>query len=46
MDYIDYKLLKFGLLVLAALVWGIFCGLTGRHLTGEPLGKGQSQAKD
>lgn len=42
-DYIDYKIMKFGALVLIALVWGIFCGFTGRSLTGARLGRSQNQ---
>ena len=36
MDYVDYLWLKFWLVVGAAFVWGLYCGLIGR-----PLGQGQ-----
>jgi hypothetical protein len=35
-DYLDYVIGRAGLLCLAAFVWGIFCGLTDRELSGEP----------
>jgi hypothetical protein len=41
MDYLDYLWVKAGLLVLAAFVWGIFCGLNGRNLRWEPLDRGE-----
>lgn len=30
--YLTYKLWKFGVLVLLALLWGIYCGFTGRSM--------------
>jgi hypothetical protein len=32
MDYIEFKLWKAGLLIFAAFVWGLYCGITGRPL--------------
>ena len=41
MDYLDFALLKLGLMGLAAFVWGVFCGLNGLNLRGErPEAKG------
>ena len=36
MEFTDYMLWKAGAMVLAAFVWGVYCGLTGRELSGEP----------
>ena len=32
MDYLTFLLVKAGLLVLAAFVWGLYCGATGRPM--------------
>jgi hypothetical protein len=32
----DYMLIKGGLVLLGALIWGIYCGFTGRPLGMEP----------
>lgn len=37
MDYTDYLIVKFIVLVVAAFAWGVYCGITGR-----PLGPGPS----
>jgi hypothetical protein len=42
-DYIDFVLIKAGALVFLAFVWGLFCGFTGRQLSGEPLDKGPAK---
>jgi hypothetical protein len=44
MDYSDYLWIKFGLVVFAAFIWGIYCGLTGRPLGREQTDKSQSPA--
>lgn len=31
-DYLSFMLWKAGLLVLAAFLWGLFCGLSGRSM--------------
>lgn len=36
-DYETYLLWKAGAVLVAAFVWGLFCGLTGRQLNGRPL---------
>jgi hypothetical protein len=38
MDYIEFKLWKAGLFVLAAFIWGIWCGITGRSLDPQEWG--------
>lgn len=35
MSYLEYKIAKAALVLLAALVWGIYCGFTGRPLSPE-----------
>jgi len=46
MDYIEFKLWNAGLLVFAAFVWGLYCGLTGRHLNGRPLEEAQPDSRE
>jgi len=46
MDYIEFKFWKLGALILAAFVWGIFCGVTGRPLTGRRRGQEPGQSED
>lgn len=41
MDYTDYLIVKFIVLVVGAFVWGIYCGVTGR-----PLGPGPRDSQD
>lgn len=38
MSFLDYLLIKAALFIGAAFVWGIFCGLTGRSLSGARRG--------
>lgn len=35
MEFSDYLLWKAGLMVLAAFVWGVYCGFTGRPMSGR-----------
>lgn len=42
MDYTDWLLLKAGALALAAFVWGVYCGATGRPLSGRRLPNSKS----
>lgn len=35
MDYLEFKLWKLGLMALVAFAWGVYCGATGRSLSGE-----------
>jgi hypothetical protein len=36
MDYLDWMLLKAGVVLLGAFVWGFFCGKNGLELNGQP----------
>lgn len=36
MDYLDWMLLKAGLFLIAAFVWGFWCGKNGLELNGQP----------
>jgi len=38
MDYTDWLLLKAGVVLLAAFLWGVWCGITGRPLWLEQSG--------
>ena len=44
MDLTDYMLWKLAVLTVLAFVWGMFCGLTGRSLSGEKLDREEGQA--
>lgn len=46
MEYIDYVWLKAGLLCLAALVWGFYCEITGRDLSGERRDRSKGRRDD
>jgi hypothetical protein len=46
MDYIEFVLWKAGALVLAAFVWGLYCGLTGQPLTPGRRGSRTAQDQD
>lgn len=46
MDYLEFALWKLGLFGLAAFVWGVFCGLNGLSLRGEPLEGPSAEARD
>ena len=35
MDYLDFRLWKLGVLLALVAVWGLYCGFTGRSLSGE-----------
>ena len=40
MTFTDYMFLKLALFTIAAFVWGLYCGLTGRDMaTGQPPGR-------
>jgi len=40
MTFISFKLAKLALVGLAALVWGIYCGVKGLDLSGRPEQRG------
>lgn len=48
MDFLDYKLGKLALFVVLAGAWGLYCGLTGRDLTGrrKPPASGTQDSQD
>lgn len=49
MDFLDYMWAKLAFFVIAAFVWGIYCGVTGRPLGGAPrdsqAGEAQGRSK-
>jgi len=36
MTHIEFVIAKALVLLLLAVIWGLFCGFTGRSLSGEP----------
>lgn len=42
MSFIGYKFAKLVLFGIAALIWGMYCGATGRDLTGRRVPPGQA----
>ena len=40
MSFTDYMVVKLLVMVFLAFCWGVFCGITGRNLRGEPHAKG------
>lgn len=41
MSFTAYQIGKLVLFGVAALIWGIYCGLKGRDLSGRPVQRGQ-----
>lgn len=42
MTFTTYQIGKLLLFGIGALVWGIYCGLKGRDLSGRPVRRGQA----
>jgi len=46
MDITDYMIIKFIIICALSLLWGLYCGFTGRPLSLEPRDTKDSEGRD
>jgi len=46
MDITDYMIIKFIVICALSLLWGLYCGFTGRPLSLEPRDTKDSEGRD